>query len=106
MKTLVCKVFLMFLVTINLLAANSYPAAPGDVQIVVTEKKIWFVAEETPLKKMDIQIVDQNGLVVAQKQLNAKCADWSLDLKTVAAGQYDIYIDQILVKHFEKQAKP
>jgi hypothetical protein len=74
----------------------------ADVQVVVSAKKILFISDESPVKKMEVQLINEAGETVMQKLFSSKMVDWSLDIRALPAGCYRIMLDQKEVKTFKK----
>lgn len=88
----------------SLYATQAIPAGGiPEVQIVVSQKKIWFVAGETPVKKLDVQVLNEKGCIILQKQLSSKITDWSIDVQQLPSGTYRIMLDSILSKTFTRK---
>jgi len=87
------------------LSAATLPApSAADVQIVVTQKKIWFVTDESPMKKLDVQVMNEKGKIVLEKQFSSKMTDWSLDVRDLPPGTYQILLDTKLSQTFVRNA--
>ncbi|MEI6409705.1 MAG: hypothetical protein WCR52_10005 [Bacteroidota bacterium] len=84
-------------------AAQS-PLTNTDVQVVMTQKKIRFVADESPVKCLRVMMTNEQGAVVIQKQFNSKITDWSIDVRELPAGTYQLQIDDLPAKTFVKEA--
>ena len=70
--------------------ASSTPV--NEYKVIISEKKIWIMADETPVAKLLVQIKDQKGKVVIEKTFSSKNADWSLSVTDLADGEYSIWI--------------
>jgi hypothetical protein len=92
MKT---KLFALFFLSL-FVCFQSNAAVPNgdgqDVRYVVSSKRIWFVADEMPVKCMCVKIKDSSDKVVLEKCLNSKTADWSLNVESLPQGEYSIFI--------------
>ena len=100
----------LFALIISFTSTNALFAVPvlpaggvPDVQIVVSQKKIWFLANETPVKKLDVQIINEKGCIILQKQLSSKITDWSIDVQELPSGTYRILLDAVLSKTFTRK---
>ncbi len=82
------------------LAANG--CEPGDVKIVVSEKKIWFIADEIPVKCLCVKVKDSAGKVVLEKCLNSKTADWSLNVESLPKGEYTLVVGKDRTLNFRR----
>jgi hypothetical protein len=67
---------------------------PGDIRVVVSEKRIFFVADETPYTNLSVKIKDNSGKTLIQKQFNSKNADWSLDVSQLPQGNYTLLVGE------------
>ena len=81
-------------------AANS--GDPTDIKIVVSGKKIWFIADEMPVKCLCIKIKNSDNKVVLEKCLNSKTADWSLNVESLPKGEYTILVGKDKTLKFKK----
>jgi hypothetical protein len=61
-----------------------------NFELVVTPKRIWVVAGETPVKSLLIQVTDRHNRVVMEKNLSSKQTDWSLNVESLPAGKYQV----------------
>lgn len=89
----------------NVFAENSLPQ--GDcpaVRVIVGEKKIWFIADETPVANLSVRVLDAAGAVALEKKLSSKNADWSLDVSALAEGQYRVQLGEVIVAQFRLSA--
>jgi hypothetical protein len=85
--------FSLIIAAIFLFAAPSNAAnTPDDIRVVISEKKIWLVADEIPYVKLLVQIKNTNGVVVCEKVLSSKNADWSIDVSCLTKGRYTLYV--------------
>ena len=85
-------------------AASTTPAGgEPEVEIVVSQKKIWFVAGESPVKKLDVRILNEKGCIILQKQLSSKMTDWWIDVRELPSGTYRIMLDSVLSKTFTRK---
>lgn len=88
--------FFAGLIFFLLAAFPTIHAAPvsgtDDIKVVVSDKKIWVVADEMPVKCLCIKIKDAEGKVVAEKSLSSKISDWSLNVENLPKGDYTVEI--------------
>lgn len=75
---------------------------PTDIKVVVSEKKIWFVADEMPVKCICVKVKDSADKVVLEKCLSSKTADWSLSVESLPKGEYTIHLGQDKKVKFKK----
>ncbi len=88
--------------SIHTASANNMPQTFGpEMKIVVSAKKIWLVHDETPVKHLAVQIRNAEGKVVIEQIFSSKNADWSLDICTLAEGEYQILVGGEVVRKFE-----
>jgi hypothetical protein len=67
---------------------------PGDVKVVISHKRIWFVADELPLKCLKTRVIDAKGKVVIEKCFTSKSAQWSLDIEALPKGEYTLVVGE------------
>ena len=108
MKTKLIAVF-AFAVLIGFTAtASTFPTPvrnggdPTEIRAVISQKRIWFVADEMPVKCLKTQVVDARGKVVLEKCFSSKCAEWSLNIETLPKGDYTLLIGESQVQKFKK----
>lgn len=103
MKTKLFAAFaFLFLTT---LCSTAFAAPAGgfdDIKVVVSEKKIWFVADEIPVKCLCIKVKDAVGKVVLEKCLSSKVADWSLNTESLPKGEYTVEVGKEKTVKFKK----
>ncbi|MFN4256513.1 MAG: hypothetical protein ACK4Q5_16040 [Saprospiraceae bacterium] len=73
-----------------------------DVRVIVGEKKIWFVGDETPVASFNVRILNASGAVVMEKKLSSKMTDWSLDVSALDKGDYRIQIGDATTAQFSR----
>lgn len=85
---------LLFSILLSFLSLNAFanPNAGDEYKVIISEKKIWIMADETPVSKLLVQIKDKNGKVVIEKTFSSKNADWSLSVTDLSEGEYSIWI--------------
>lgn len=72
-------------------AASS--ASDPAVKVVVSAKRIWLVTDEISVKSMSVQVMDQNGKTVLEKNFSSKTTDWLLYIEQLPKGCYTVQID-------------
>ena len=93
MKTKLFVVLIFSLLTSVLSSANAANGGePSDVKIVVSAKRIWFVADEMPVKCLCVKVKNSDDKVVLEKCLSSKTADWSLNVEALPKGDYTIHV--------------
>lgn len=73
----------------------------GDIKIVVSQKRIWLIADEMPMKCLKTQIKDAQGNVVLEKCFTSKCNDWFLNIEALPKGEYTFHLGD-RVEKFKK----
>ncbi len=81
--------FCAFFSSINAVAAMT-PQHDPEVKIIISPRRIWLVADEMPVKSLQVQVFDLAGKVVLEQHYSSKTADWSLDLQALPAGRYSV----------------
>lgn len=74
---------------------------PIDIKVVVSTKRIWFVADEMPMKCLKTKIIDAQGNIVLEKCFSSKCADWFLNIEALPKGDYTLHLGD-RVEKFKK----
>jgi len=82
------------------IAGNGYE--PSDIKIVVSAKKIWFIADEMPMKCLCVKVKDHSDKVVLEKCLNSKTADWSLNVESLPKGEYTLVVGKDRTQKFRR----
>lgn len=107
MKT---KLFLTILLVLGLSYyhwAQTASAPPEKsfpyIEVVVTQERIWLMADEKPVQDLPVQVTDANGVVVLQQVFDSKTTEWALDVSALPAGKYKILIGSIQTEYLEKQ---
>ena len=75
---------------------------PTDIKIVISQKRIWLLADEMPMKCLKTQIKNEEGKIVFEKCFTSKCADWSLNIESLPKGEYTLYLGAHQVEKFKK----
>ena len=86
----------------DLPAQTSVKADPIDFKVVVSQKRIWLLADEMPMKCLKTQVKDANGKVVLEKCFTSKCSDWFLDIEALPKGEYTLYLGTDQIEKFKK----
>jgi hypothetical protein len=63
-----------------------------EYKVIFSETKIWIMADETPVTRLNVQVKDANGKVILEKNLSSKCSDWSLSVDDLKSGKYSLWI--------------
>jgi len=69
------------------------PVSDPAVKVVVSAKRIWLVTDEISVKNMSVQVIDQKGKIVLEKNFSSKMTDWSLYIEQLPKGCYTVQID-------------
>ncbi|MFN0036104.1 MAG: DUF3244 domain-containing protein [Saprospiraceae bacterium] len=75
---------------------------PTDLKVVVSQKRIWLVADETPMKCLKTQVKNAQGKVVLEKCFTSKTADWYLNIEALPKGEYTLHLGSERVEKFKK----
>lgn len=75
---------------------------PNDIKIVVSQKRIWLLTDEMPMKCLKTQVKDATGKVVLEKCFTSKCSNWSLDIEALPRGEYTLYLGTDQIEKFKK----
>ena len=86
----------------SILSAGQYGGDPTEIRAVISQKRIWFVADEMPVKCLKTQIVDEHGKVVLEKCFSSKCSEWFLNIEALPKGEYTLLIGADQVQKFKK----
>lgn len=77
-------------------------ADPTDIKVVVSQKRIWLVADEMPMKCLKTLIKNQEGKIVLEKCFSSKGADWFLNIEELPKGEYTLHLGADRVEKFKK----
>ncbi len=94
---LICALFLQ-IAPATAATVTQFP----EVKVVVSARRIWLVADEMPVKNLQVQVFNVAGKVVLDKKFSSKTADWSLDLTALPAGEYTVVAGKQAPVHFRK----
>ena len=96
MKT---KLFLVILFGLLFSLPQNLSAMPSnffgggsDIKVVVGTKRIWLVADEISVKNLTVQVLNEQGKLVMEKQFSSKTADWSLRIECLPEGRYSVVV--------------
>lgn len=107
MKTNFVKIIALFML-LNLNQAFSAPAATTtrqhdpEIKVVVSQKRIWLITDEISVKNLTVQVVNEQGKTVMEKQFSSKTSDWSLRIETLPAGKYSVLIGSKKMTEFKR----
>ena len=91
-KTLFAILLIPLFATFQASAFTVTANNPEDLKVVVSGKKIWFIADEIPVKHLCIKVTNNKNEVVLEKCLSSKVVDWSLNLDSLKKGDYTLHI--------------
>ena len=85
-------------------AAGLSAAAPQtpEIKAVISEKRIWLLTDEVPVKSLRVEVRDCCDKVVLQKHFDSKMTDWSLEVAHLPQGSYSLHIGDTQVEKFRK----
>jgi hypothetical protein len=75
---------------------------PLDLKIVVSQKRIYLVTDEMPMKCLKIKITNAAGKVVQEQCFSSKCAEWFLNIESLPKGEYSLHVGADRVEKFQK----
>lgn len=75
---------------------------PLDIRIVFSQKRIYLVTDEMPLKCLKIKVCNADGEAVMEKCFSSKCAEWFLNIETLPKGSYTLYVGNQRVEKFKR----
>ncbi len=75
---------------------------PTDLKVVISQKRIWFVADEMPMKCLKTKITNAAGKIVQEKCFSSKTAEWFLNIEALPKGDYTLHLGQNRVEKFKK----
>ncbi|HAD14647.1 MAG TPA: hypothetical protein DCF33_19650 [Saprospirales bacterium] len=83
-------------------AALNSDGNPLDIKVVFSQKRIYLVADEMPMKCLKIKVCNAAGEAVIEKCFSSKCAEWFLSIETLPKGDYTLYVGDQRVEKFKK----
>ena len=85
----------IFWLALSLMPAFGFAdnGSPEEIGVVITPQRILFLTDETPVASISVQVTDNKGKVVLEKQFTAKMVNWSLDVDQLPAGKYCLSIN-------------
>jgi hypothetical protein len=75
---------------------------PLDLRVVFSQKRIYLVADEMPLKCLKIKVCNAVGEAVIEKCFSSKCAEWFLNIESLPKGDYTLYIGDQRMEKFKR----
>lgn len=103
-KLLLVALFSLFL-NLNQNVFASAPNRSGgdpDVKVVVSQKRIWLVADELSVKSLTVQVLNEQGKVVMEKHFSSKMTDWSLRIESLPEGKYSVKVGDKKMTDFNR----
>lgn len=103
-KLLLVALFNLFLSLHQTTAAPNTTTWGNDpeVKVVVGKKHIWLVADELSVKSLTVQVLDERGHVVMEKQLSSKMTNWSLRIDSLPQGNYSVKVGTKKMTDFKR----
>jgi len=74
---------------------------PLDIKVVISQKRIWLVADEMPMKCLKTHIKNAEGKIVFEKCFSSKSAEWFMNIEALPRGEYTLYLGD-RVEKFKK----
>ncbi len=90
--TLLFSFFLSLSQALWAAASPVHPQNDPDVKVVVSQKRIWLVTDEISVKSLSVQVKNEQGKVVMEKQFSSKSTDWSLNIESLPNGKYSVEV--------------
>ncbi len=75
---------------------------PVEIKVVVSQKRIWLVADEMPVKCLKTIIKNAEGKVVLEKCFSSKSVEWFLNIESLPKGEYTLCLGANRVEKFKK----
>jgi len=75
---------------------------PLDLKVVFSQKRIWLLADEMPVKCLKTVVKNASGQVVLEKCFTSKCSEWFLNIEALPKGDYTLYLGADRVEKFKK----
>ena len=75
---------------------------PTDLKVVFSQKRIWLLADEMPMKCLKTVVKNSAGQVVLEKCFTSKCSEWFLNIEALPKGDYTLYLGTDRVEKFKK----
>ncbi|HNE29715.1 MAG TPA: hypothetical protein PKL15_12685 [Saprospiraceae bacterium] len=82
----------LFTLTLSFAAFAHNTPVTTDIDVVITQKRILFIADELPVKHLAVQVIDAAHHVILQQDFSSKTADWSLDVSDLPSGTYTLQV--------------
>lgn len=75
---------------------------PLDYKIVVSQKRIYFLTDEMPLKCLKVKVVNADKKTVLEHCFSSKSAEWFLNIESLPKGDYVVHIGSSVVEQFSR----
>ncbi len=104
-KLLLVGIFSLFLSLYQTTAAPNSTTWGNDpdVKVVVSPKRIWLVTDEISVKSLTVQVLDEQGKVVMEKQFSSKMGDWSFRIDALPQGKYSVMVGTKKMTDFKRK---
>ncbi|MCC7465179.1 MAG: hypothetical protein IT261_02860 [Saprospiraceae bacterium] len=83
-------------------AAFQMERDPLDLRVVFSQKRIYLVTDEMPMKCLKIKVCNAVGETVIEKCFSSKCAEWFLNIESLPKGDYTLYIGDQRTEKFKR----
>jgi|GEM_PF-840819 len=82
--------------------AKATAGKPIDIKVVVSQKRIWLIADEMPMKCLKTHIKNAAGEIVLEKCFSSKCAEWFLNIEALPKGDYTLHLGSDHIEKFKR----
>ncbi len=83
-------------------SGDSEDTVPIDIKVVVSQKRIWLIADEMPMKCLKTHIKNTAGEIVLEKCFSSKCAEWFLNIEALPKGDYTLHLGSDHIEKFKR----
>lgn len=83
-------------------SVQSLSSDPMDYKIVVSQKRIYFLTDEMPLKCLKVKVVNADKKSVLEHCFSSKSAEWFLNIESLPKGDYTLHIGNSIVEKFSR----
>lgn len=73
-----------------------------ELKVVIAQKRIWFVADEMPMKCVKALVKNAEGETVMEKCFSSKTSDWSMNIEALPKGDYTLHLGSNQVEKFRR----
>jgi hypothetical protein len=81
---------------------NEPSGEPLDIRVVISQKRIWLVTDEMPMKCLKTIVKDASGKIVLEKCFTSKCSEWFLNIEALPKGEYTLILGDRQIEQFKK----